>query len=359
MRAPSFVPRTRPRRARTARPFPIASALCIGVFGALVMGAEPARAQASTEDRVAAESLFSDARRLMQAGDYAHACPKLEASRRLEPGLGTTLNLGDCYEKLGRTASAWAEFKSAAAEAQKLGDALRKATALERAAALEPRLSRLQIDVADPSVSVYRNGEALSAAVLGSAIAVDPGSYELEARAPGKATWKQTVRVEGAAATVEVDVPALADEPGAAATSLPQPAPLPGAGPLASATPVPASPEPAPPAASSGGSERTLAWVLGGVGVAAVATGATFGLLASSSWSKAKDSCQDPPYECTPDAVSQAGDASSRATVATVAFLVGGAALGTSLVLFLTSSDEPASAELALSPSSVTLRGRF
>ena len=90
----------------------LASCLCAAGLASVT---SDARAQARPEDRAAAESLFSDARRLMQAGDYEQACPKLEASRRLEPGLGTTLNLGDCYEKLGRTASAWGEFRGAAA----------------------------------------------------------------------------------------------------------------------------------------------------------------------------------------------------------------------------------------------------
>jgi hypothetical protein len=346
MRAPSFIHPTR-HAGFHSTPHALASWVSAAAFSALVVAAEPARAQASTEDRVAAESLFSDARRLMQAGDYAHACPKLEASRRLEPGLGTTLNLGDCYEKLGRTASAWAEFKSAVAEAQKLGDALRKTTALERAAALEPRLSRLQIDVSDPSVSIYRNGEAVSAAVLGSAIAVDPGTYQLEARAPGKQRWAQTVQVAGEAATVEVKVPTLADEP--ASAEVPQPE----APPILATAPAPA----AAPAASN--SQQTWAWVLGGVGVAALATGTTFTLLASSNWAKAKDNCEDYPYQCNPAALSHADSASSQASVASVAFIAGGAALGTGLVLLLTSPREKTGSELALSPSSVTLRGRF
>ena len=294
-------------------------------------------AQARSEDRVAAESLFNDARRLMQAGDYEKACPKLEASQRLEPGLGTTLNLGDCYEKLGRTASAWGEFRSAAAEAQKAGDSARKSTALARAAALEPRLSRLQISVAEPTVTLLRNGQELSPAVIGNAIPVDPGRYRLEARAPGKVTWTDEVLVEGENEIVAVRVPALADD--AAAT------------PTAAAT----GPEPVMEAEPS----NTLAWVLGGVGAASIATGATFALLASSNWSKAEDGCTDSPYSCTQDAVSQGESANTQATIANVAFIVGGAALGTSLVLFLTSSDGPASAELAITPASVSLRGRF
>jgi hypothetical protein len=319
------------------------AALALGACAVCLTLAPPVEAQVSTEDRVAAESLFTDARRLMQAGDYERACPKLEASRRLEPALGTTLNLADCYDKLGRTASAWAEFKSAAAEAQKAGDAVRKTTALERAAALEPKLSRLQINLADPSVSVLRNGDPVSAAVIGSAIPVDPGSYQLEARAPGKAPWTREVVVRGAGAIVQVDVPALAGAEASTGGELP-----PAASPLSTAAPAGAEPGP----------DHTLAWVMGGVGVASIAVGATFGLMASSNWSKAKDGCSDYPYECGDDAVAQADDASTQATVATVAFIVGGAALGTGLVLFLTDSDEP-SAELAITPSSVSLRGRF
>lgn len=316
--------------------------LALGACAVCLTLAPPVEAQVSTEDRVAAESLFTDARRLMQAGDYERACPKLEASRRLEPALGTTLNLADCYDKLGRTASAWAEFKSAAAEAQKVGDAVRKTTALERASALEPKLSRLQINLADPSVSVLRNGDPVSAAVIGSAIPVDPGSYQLEARAPGKASWTREVEVRGAGAIVQVDVPALADAEAATGDEPPRASPL--------STAAPAGAEPGP--------DHTLAWVVGGVGVASIAVGATFGLMASSNWSKAKDGCTDYPYECQDDAVAQADDASTQATVATVAFIVGGAALGTGLVLFLTDSDEP-STELAITPTSVSLRGRF
>src|SRR5215471_10148564 len=98
--------------ARRADPIPSPhprwryAAAALAIAGACLMSTPRAAAQVSTEDRVAAESLFTDARRLMQAGDYEHACPKLEASRRLEPALGTTLNLADCYDKLGRTASA-------------------------------------------------------------------------------------------------------------------------------------------------------------------------------------------------------------------------------------------------------------
>jgi hypothetical protein len=109
----------------------------------------------------------------------------------------------------------------------------------------------------------------------------------------------------------------------------------------------------------SSGDYRTLAWALGGVGVASVATGSVFAALAASSWSKAEGSCIDYPYGCTRAGVDHAADASSRATVATVALIAGGAALGASVLLFVLDSGEPESGAVAVGPGSVSWRGRF
>ncbi|MBK7777474.1 MAG: hypothetical protein IPI43_25675 [Sandaracinaceae bacterium] len=82
----------------------------------------PLRADAqSTGSQAAAEALFREGRRLMEEGNYDEACPKFEASNRLDVAVGTLLNLGVCWEQGGRLASAWATFLEAAALAARTG----------------------------------------------------------------------------------------------------------------------------------------------------------------------------------------------------------------------------------------------
>ena len=63
----------------------------------------------------AAEALFREGRALIKHGKLAAGCDKLEASEKLESSVGTLLNLGDCRERLGKPATAWAAFRKAEA----------------------------------------------------------------------------------------------------------------------------------------------------------------------------------------------------------------------------------------------------
>src|SRR5262245_57364431 len=76
-----------------------------------------ARAQ-SASDPATARVLFAEGRKLLAAKNYAEACPKFEESLRLDSGIGAMYNLADCWEKSGRTASAWAMFLDTAAAAR-------------------------------------------------------------------------------------------------------------------------------------------------------------------------------------------------------------------------------------------------
>ncbi len=68
---------------------------------------QAAFAQTAAERAAAAQVLFDDALKLTNAGRYAEACPKFKSAQDLDPGMATQFRLADCYEHIGKTASAW------------------------------------------------------------------------------------------------------------------------------------------------------------------------------------------------------------------------------------------------------------
>src|SRR6516164_3682204 len=86
------------------------AALATGVLLAALTVPAVAHAQASPQDQAVAQSLYDEAKTLMNAKNFVQACPKLEESQRLDPSPATEFHLADCYEQVGRTASAWAAF---------------------------------------------------------------------------------------------------------------------------------------------------------------------------------------------------------------------------------------------------------
>ena len=155
-----------------------------------------------------AHSLFLEARTAMDKGDYEAACPKLEESMRLDPAVGTQLNMADCYERVGKVGSAWAGFLDAASMAKSSRQPEREKLARARAKALEPRLPRLLIDAdasAEPGLEILRDGIGVGSASWGSALVVDPGAHDVVASAPGKMSWRTVVDAkEGQTARVTV-----------------------------------------------------------------------------------------------------------------------------------------------------------
>lgn len=313
---------------------------------AALLASSPIRAQ-SASDKATAEALFGEGRRLMGQANYRDACPKFEASLKLDPGVGAMLNLADCYEKNGQTASAWAEFREASSAARAAGSRDREDLARKRAAALEPKLSSLTIVVAGQPPRVTRDGTVVDSAAFGTPMPVDPGKHVIEATAPGKQKWAKTIDVGASAARVSVEIPVLQDD--TQGTSGLQPAVSTGA------TRVDVAP---------GGSSTQRAVAIGAaaVGVLGLAAGGYFGLKASSTWSDAKKGCTAYPAGCTTDASTLANDAKTQATISTVAFAVGAAGVVAGAVLWFTaprSHEGETKLALGVGPTGVVVRGGF
>jgi hypothetical protein len=167
------------------------------------------RSQVVHAQSVEAETLFREAKRLMKQGETAAACEKFSASLRLEPTVGTELNLADCREKNGQLATAWALFVKAASEAKRIGnDRKREVEARRRADDLENRLVYLTVSVSEEArvdgLVITSNDQPLDPALWNQRVPVDPDKYVLVAEAPGHDKWTATVTVETKSKRIEV-----------------------------------------------------------------------------------------------------------------------------------------------------------
>ncbi len=297
---------------------------------ALWLAAGVARADKQTD----AEELFRRAKGLMAAKKDHEACPLLEESQRLDPQMGTLLNLAICHENIGRTASAWGEFRAVEQQARAANREDRVKLARERAAKLEPKLARIKIVVpADGKVEglvVKVDGEA-KGEPLWSGVAVDPGTRTVEASAPGKKPAVMQVTVDDAGAVVSVTIPQLENEPVVAPAS----------------AIAPDADRTKEEDYAANRSRKTTGIVVGAVGVAAMAAGGVFGVLAITNDGDAAKACPSPCVAGSNEARA-ADDTTDRAlvfaNVANVALPIGliAAAIGGYMFLSAGPTEKPA-----------------
>jgi hypothetical protein len=290
------------------------------------------------EDAVArALVLFRLARIDMLAERYVEACPKFADSQRLDPGVGTMLNLAYCYEKLGKTASAWAEYQAAAAAAAERGKTEWESAAKDRARSLEGSLLRVVIHVEPQNDAdgreILLDGTPLPKSLWEQPAPIDPGRHEVRAAASGRRPWSKSFKVEAEGVGVEgaavVVVPVL--EPADAPVMVARPT---GGRPASAEAPV----------APRGGGQRTAALVLGAAGVGALAIGAGLLLLAKSTYDGSSCGSRYCTTRADFDAQSRA---ITEANIATATFVAGGLSLVGAAVLWFGAPQQRKTAHLA------------
>lgn len=315
----------------------------------VVVSLLPASASAQTADphiASAAQALFDQANEEMEAGAFASACPKLEEATKLIPdALGARMALGECYEGLGRLASAWSQYAMVEGLAAKANQSERAQAAGQRARDLKPRLASLTIDVGSGAgdiagLVITRDGLAVGKAQWGVAFPADVGSHEIAANAPGYKGWHKTIEILADGAATTVKVPVLAEDP--------------------KSRPAPKSTAVAP------GDERPwqmpVAFAAMAAGGASLMVGAIVGGLAIARNDESNERECNAANQCSAAGLALRDEAVGLGNASTAMFVVGGVLAAGGVALFFTtpawlSGDETTA--LRIGPTGLRLQGSF
>jgi hypothetical protein len=311
------------------------------VIALALLVARPAAAvpfeEANNHQKLAAQKTFEAADGLYRAGRFDEALTAFRASHEIVASANTRLMFARCLLALDRLLEARAEFLGTINDAGKGGGRYKQAQAAARAelGSLNERLAFVTITVTGEASAKIDDRE-LAPEEFGVALPALPGTTLVVATwTSGKTERRELALAAGAFETVDLQEP--------------QPPPQP-------ARPAPPPAPPPPPPRSS--APRTLAYVASGVGLAGLATFTVFGLMNNSTYASLEEACE--AGSCPADRADDIDSGRTYQTVANVGLAVGIVGLGTGATLFLLSSDSGSEQVSArLSPSSVTVSGRF
>jgi serine/threonine-protein kinase len=290
-------------------------ACLVAVFSFCAPSVAQSPAPVEASDREAqAQAAFEAAQSAAASGDLAAACEQYQKSFDLAPGLGVTLYLADCLEKLTDLAGALTFFERAAELAAQRGDA-REQVAREQIAKLEALVPRLTLTVTDPppGLEVLVDDEAVGMEALTASLRLNAGAHRVVARAPGRASFTQEVALkEGEEQTLSITLPPV--RAGADNTQ-----------------------KDATPEKSGLGTRKLVAFTLGGAGVVGLGLGVYFGLQARSNYndSNSDGHCDSNDF-CDSAGLALRDDAQSSATLGTISVAAGVALLGAGAYLYFT-----------------------
>jgi hypothetical protein len=303
----------------------------------------PVFAQATKADEAHAAELKKQGDDLVHASKFREALQAYDDSFAIVPNPAIHYNRGRAFQSLE-------EFPAALDELEKF-----VATAPLELKARVPNLDKLMADIASHVATVVINCAVTGATVaLGDkTIGTTPlppfhaatGETAITVTAPGYAPYNQNAMlIAGSPATIDVNLKKLSDERPSLQVEEP---------------PMETPPKPPAQTPSSGGSGwRTAAFVSGGVGIASFGAGMVFLGLAVADKGSADSHC--PNKSCDQAGWQSITQAQTFATVSTVLVIVGGVALGVSVISFIvTPKSTPVQARLFLGPGSVGLGGSF
>ncbi len=303
---------------------------------------------ADAQPSATAEALFRNGLQEMEAGRYNAACPSIAESYRLDARPGTLFTLAECEAKAGRIASAVAHYGDYVAvfsrmpEDQRQRQRGRDVIARQQMDALRPNVPQLIVTLpegAPAGTSVRMDSIELGTPSLGMSLPVDPGEHRLTVQVPGLQARTTTVTIGvGETRRVELEVP---EAPPTVQPRPPQPAPT--------TVPMPTIRDDGPRDASEQGDPRRVAaYVLGGLALEGLAVGTVTGVIAWQKKGTVDRECPD--AYCSDDGMDAADSGTTYATISTVSFGIGLAALAGAWIAWPGASSESGAVRGALSP---------
>ena len=283
-------------------------------------------AETSAEALKHAREQFGQALALQTAGDWAGALTLLKEVAAVKSTPQVRFNMALCEERLGKLVAALGDYELAAADA-------RSEKADQVAEEVERRLEALRQRI--PKITVKRgsgaeaaivavDGVSLGDQVIGMPMPTDPGPHTVEAQAPGFKPFRQSLRLaEQQSESLEIVLE-------------PEPAPPPDVR--------------HPPPARLRSTTPIYGYVIGGVGVASLATAGVFIGLRAAKINDLDKACSK-DKRCPPSQQSAIDAGKTYTTVVNITAAVGAVALATGLVLVLTSGPSSDSSSVALAPA--------
>lgn len=290
---------------------------------------------------------FDRALKLMRDSKFEEACPLLETALAAEGTMIVRFRLAECYEQIGKLASALNAYQVVAGEAALSNMKDREAFAKKKAAELEPRVPRLKLIIppevgAITGLQITVDGKAIHRTDWGHGVLLDLGPHALAVAGPDYETWTLDFSLESEREVRSVQVPNRT-----IATSTPPP-------------PSPNQPQPLPDSGDDAGGGMSALAIAGivvlGVGVVLTGVSIGVGVDAKSQYDDTLDGCTD--TDCPPGRQPAQRDAESQANIATALFIVGvAAAAGGALMWILAPSEDDVA--FGVGPGGAVLRGTF
>lgn len=306
-------------------PWGITLGVALSFGSAAALAKEPSKAEMQL-----AKEMVKDAIVEGKAGRCEDAIQMLEQALAIHETAEALQRLGECQATTGKLRAAVATWKrgEGVAEAQK--DKARREEMENLRKEIEPRIPtirfKLPADVSGLVVTI--DGEAVPASSLGEPVPVDPGTRQIEAKAPGRESFTSKVEAEDESKlTVEIKMLPDAEK---------------------TETPVP-----------KGNVVPLGTWIAGGAAVALLGGGVAAYLLAGAHAEAGAIECRT-QVQCGADRIDYVRTYDGLALGAWIgAGLAAGAAVGIWALAPKKGTKDGASARVFVGPASVSIVGRF